>query len=412
MVERGVCNMEDTVGGSGGGESGEWTTAVKVCEAAAATKLEAQTQQVEQAQRSDSGSNHTRIQRKTLAINSRSFSQSTQPQHDHYKRFLFLSSSIRLRSLINHLSPLLHSSPCPFPAANMRRHLSSLARLPRYSPQAPLSDLAPCVLRHAASYRCSQRLFSAFASSSPLLAPGTPTPSKTMSTTSPTTSTTTSSLPSIRKPQRLWTPDYVSPSKHIMNYLTQHGPQTRRTLYAIFGPTPTASHATTPTSSAITTDNITIDAPAADTLTADSESATSPVAAAAAVETAEAIAASTVVQSHPSCLRSKTHLTTLLQQLTQSGRVLTKRAPPAAAAAGVGERVAGGGVGKKGSGLFVYEMRDYETSWNKLRHVEQKGQKQRRKVARLEEQAKQAEELAATRERRRLRLEAGMTTSG
>ena len=174
-----------------------------------------------------------------------------------------------------------------------------------------------------------------------------------------------------------------------MNYLTQHGPQTRRTLYAIFGPTPTATPTTATT-------------------------ATSPVAAAAAAETVEAIAASPVVQSHPSCLRSKSHLTTILQQLTRSGRVLTKRAPAAATTTPTGEQrtTGGGGGGKKASGLFVYEMRDYATAWNQVRHVEQKGQRQRRKVQRLEEKAKQAEELAANRERRRLRLEAGMTTSG
>ena len=160
-----------------------------------------------------------------------------------------------------------------------------------------------------------------------------------------------------------------------MNYLTQHGPQTRRTLYAIFGPAPTAPTSTTTTPSA-----------ASSTSTA----------------AAEAIAASPVVQSHPSCLRSKTHLTTLLQQLSRSGRVTTRRAPAADAAPGAAR------ASKKSGGLFVYEMRDYETSWNKIRHEKEKGQKGRRKQERLRAKAEEDVQRAATKERRRLRLESGM----
>ena len=264
--------------------------------------------------------------------------------------------------------------------ASMRRQLLSLAcglqRRPHASVLTPLTLLAVC--SHSPFYRP----FTSTLASSPLLAPAeTPTKSDATSSTATTPSTTPTSPtgPSIHKPQRLWTPDYVAPTKHIMNYLTQHGPQTRRTLYAIFGPTPTP--ASTPT----------IPSP------------TAPKASAAASSTAaaEAIAASPVVQSHPSCLRSKSHLTTLLQQLTRSGRVNTRRAPVVV--------VAGVRTNKKASGLFVYEMRDYATSWNHIRHEKQKGQKQRKKQQRLQEKAKEEQERAAIKERRRQRLEAGMT---
>ena len=262
----------------------------------------------------------------------------------------------------------------------MRRQLLSLAcgvkRAPRAPASVPLTAPRFC-------YRLPQRSFSSALASSPLLSPQ----SSTIEPTAPAPAnsalpTPSSAYPSIRKPQRLWTPDYVSPSKHIMNYLTQHGPQTRRTLYAIFGPTPTTT-------------------PATSTSPAAPSSLTS-----ASTAAAEAIAVSPVVQSHPSCLRSKTHLTTLLQQLTRTGRVLTKRAPLTATTTATGAPTS-----RKASALFVYEMRNYETSWNKIRHEKEKGQKQRKKQERLQAKAKEEEERAATKERRRLRLEAGMTTS-
>lgn len=266
----------------------------------------------------------------------------------------------------------------------MRRQLLSLACGLKRTPQltaSHLSSFGPCTVL---SYHTSQRLFSSSTpTSSPLVASQPPL------TSDPTPSSSTTGRPSIRRPQRLWTADYVSPTKHLMNYLTHHGPQTRRTLYAIFGPTPTTPPHTSTTTSP--------------TSTATSASPSNP--SAATSTTAETIAASTVVQSHPSCLRSKTHLTTLLQQLTRTGRVTTRRTTTAPTT------VVGRSSGRKGGGLFVYEMRNYETSWNKVRHVAEKGQKQRRKQVRLVEKAREEEERAATKERRRQRLEAGMASS-
>lgn len=83
-----------------------------------------------------------------------------------------------------------------------------------------------------------------------------------------------------------------STSRNIMDYLTEHGPQTRRSIFAHFG------------------------------------SGAEPM------------------------VRSKAHLTLLLRKLTASGRVLAKPAPAET---------------RRASSLYVYEMRDYSRSFNRIR---------------------------------------------
>ena len=202
-----------------------------------------------------------------------------------------------------------------------------------------------------------------------LLSPASPSPTASAAA-SPSDSASESSdswwrpaRRSLRTPRLPRTADFVSPSRRIMTYLEQHGPQTRRALYAIFGPTPAAPSA------------------AAEPATAASPQSASPAPAAFSPENAAAAAvlsSSPIVTSQPVVLRSKRHLTVLLQQLTRSGRVLTKLqqqdgdSERRRAAAGKPGR---GGSGA-GSGLRVYEMRDYSKSSRKLQHLTKKDRKQ------------------------------------
>ena len=136
---------------------------------------------------------------------------------------------------------------------------------------------------------------------------------------------------SIRQAPRAFDPAVPSLSRLLLEHLTTNGPATRRQLYTLFGQIPGLhSH------------------PDAITSPPPPPSSNPPPSSPAAEQSTAAASASP--PSPASRVRSKRHLSALLQQLVESGRVLTRP--------NVVE-------GSKVSQEFVYVVRDYARSWNK-----------------------------------------------